>query len=176
MSILVAKKYVKALIKDCEISNVTQINEQIKLIASAYSDKKFNEIISSIDVSSDKKVSLINSFIEDANSSVVNLIKLLASNKRLNIVPNISSELNKEVSILNNSFEGFVYSSEKLSSEYMSNIQENFAKKFNCTLNLENIVNDYDGIKVDIEGLGIEISFAKNQFKSQMIEHILKAV
>jgi hypothetical protein len=43
-------------------------------------------------------------------------------------------------------------------------------------LSLVNVVSDYDGIKVDIEGLGVEISFAKNIFKSQMIEHILKAV
>jgi F-type H+-transporting ATPase subunit delta len=39
-----------------------------------------------------------------------------------------------------------------------------------------NEVNNYDGIKVDIDGLGVEIGFAKSKFKSQMIEHILKAV
>jgi F-type H+-transporting ATPase subunit delta len=176
MSIIIAKKYVKALIKDRELANITEINEQIKLIASAYTDTKFKEIVSSIDVKSKNKVDLINSFINNANNSVTNLVKLLAKNKRLNIIPDISKELNKEVSILNNNFEGLVYSNEKLNSEYISSIQENFAKKFNCTLNLKNIVSDYDGIKVDIEGLGVEISFAKNQFKSQMIEHILKAV
>jgi len=176
MSLLVAKKYVKAIMINCDAENVTQINDQIKLIACAYSDAKFNEIISSIDVSSDKKVDLINSFIDDANISVTNLVKLLAQNKRLNIIPEISKELNKEVSILNNNYTGFVFSNEKLSDKYMTSIQSDFAKKFNCKLILENIVNDYDGIKVDIEGLGVEISFAKNQFKSQIIEHILKAV
>ena len=176
MSILVAKKYVKALLINSDIKNVSEINNQLKLIASAYSDTKFNKIISSIDISIEKKVELIESFIQDANQSVTNLVKLLASKKRLNIIPSISDELNKEVSILTNSYVGYIYSNEKLSDEYILNIQNNFAKKFNCELNLENIVSNYNGIKVDIEGLGVEISFAKNQFKSQMIEHILKAV
>lgn len=176
MSILVARKYVKAMMMNNDTSNISQINDELKIIASAYADSKFNDIISSVDVPSEKKVDLINSFISNANVSVTNLVKLLASKKRLNILPYISSELNNEVSILNNSFSGFVYSSDKLSDEYMKNIQTDFAKKFSCELNLQNIVCDYDGIKVDIDGLGIEVSFAKNQFKSQMIEHILKAV
>ena len=176
MSILVAKKYVKALLMNSDTNNVSEINNQLKLIASAYSDTKFKEIISSIDISNEKKVELINSFIQDANSSVTNLVKLLASKKRLNIIPIISDELNKEVSILTNSYTGYVYSNDKLSDEYILNIQKDFANKFNCELSLKNIVSNYDGIKVDIEGLGVEISFAKSQFKSQMIEHILKAV
>jgi len=176
MSILVAKKYVKALMIDRDKSNLSQINDQIKSIATAYGSSKFKEIITSVSVPNDKKVELINSFVTNADNSVTNLVKLLASNKRLNIIPIISDELNKQVSILNNSYKGFVYSNDKLGEKYILNIQENFAKKFNCELNLENIVSNYNGIKVDIEGLGVEISFAKNQFKSQMIEHILKAV
>ena len=43
MSILIAKKYVKALVGQKDIS---QINDQLKLISSAYSDTKFNHIIS----------------------------------------------------------------------------------------------------------------------------------
>ena len=51
-----------------------------------------------------------------------------------------------------------------------------FSNKFNVKLNLTNEVCDYDGIKVDIDGLGVEIGFEKDKFKCQMIEHILKAV
>ena len=50
MSILIAKKYVKALISQKDVSNISQINDQLKLISSAFSDSKFNNIISSIDV------------------------------------------------------------------------------------------------------------------------------
>jgi len=176
MSILIAKKYVKAIVQGSKVDDLSLINTQLKEIALAYGDKKFNEIITSIDVETSKKVDLINSFTKDASNSLVNLIKLLAQNKRLNIIPNISSELNKEVSVITNSFTGVVYSSEALSDQYMSTIQENFAKKFNVELSLVNDVCDYDGIKVDIDGLGVEISFAKDRFKLDMINHILKAV
>jgi len=176
MSILLAKKYVKALIKDSDILKVSQINDELKLISSAYASDKFNNIIASVDVKANEKVSLINSFLNTANNSTTNLVKLLSDNKRLNIIPIISNELNKEVSKLTNTYVGIIDSNEKLSDEYISKLEADFANKFECKLTLVNNVCDYDGIKVNIEGLGIEISFAKNIFKSQMIEHILKAV
>ena len=58
----------------------------------------------------------------------------------------------------------------------MFDIQNKFSNKFGVNLTLTNEVCDYDGIKVDIDSLGVEIGFEKNKFKSQMIEHILKAV
>ena len=58
----------------------------------------------------------------------------------------------------------------------LKSIQEKFAKKFEITLALTQNICTYDGIKVDIEGLGVEIAFSKDRLKSQMINHILKAV
>jgi len=176
MSILVSKKYVKALIIDSDVANLSQINDELKLISTAYASEKFNNIISSIDVKANEKVNLINSFIDNSHKSVTNLVKLLSDNKRLNIIPTISSELDREVSILTNTYTGIVYSNEKLNEDYIANLESNFAKKFDCKLTLVNDVCDYNGIKVNIEDLGVEISFAKNIFKAQMIEHILKAV
>jgi F-type H+-transporting ATPase subunit delta len=176
MSILIAKKYVKALTKDSDISKLSQINEDLKLISTAYANDKFKEIIASVDVKANEKVDLINSFIQSQNSTLTNLVKLLSDNKRLNIIPTISSELDKEVSKLTNSYVGVIYSNEKLEDDYVSKLEADFAKKFECKLSLINEICDYDGIKVSIDGLGVEISFAKNIFKAQMIEHILQAV
>ena len=176
MSILVAKKYVKALIMDSDISKISQVNDALKLITTAFASDKFKRIISSVDVKASEKVNLINSFVETQNTTVANLVQLLSDNKRLNIIPVISSELDKEVSKLTNTYNGIVYSNEKLGDEYISKLEADFAKKFECKLSLVNDVCNYDGIKVNIEGLGVEISFAKNIFKSQMIEHILQAV
>jgi F-type H+-transporting ATPase subunit delta len=176
MSILIAKKYVKALVKDCDIDKLSQINDDLKLISTAYASEKFNNIISSVDTKASEKVSLINSFIETPSSTLINLVKLLSENKRLNIIPSISKELDTEVSKLTNTYVGIVYSNEALNDDYISKLEADFAKKFDCKLSLINNVCDYDGIKVNIDGLGVEISFAKNIFKSQMIEHILQAV
>ena len=176
MSVLIAKRYVKALIDGKDISIISSINEELKLISSAYSDEKFLNIISSIDIESSRKTDLIISFVPNCSITVKNLMVLLASKRRLNIIPDISLELSKQTSKLKNSFEGIVYSKEELSSKYMNDMQTSFAKKFNVELTLKNEVSSYDGIKVDIDGLGIEIGFSQERLKSQMIDHILKAV
>ncbi len=176
MSNLIAKRYVKALLIDQDVASATKIYNEIKNIATAYNNNKFLSIISSSDIDTDAKIELINSFIETNDKSIKNLLKLLANNKRLNIVPYIADELKKEIAILTNSYEGIVYTSVELDENDLSSIQEKFAKKFDVTLALTQNICTYDGIKVDIEGLGVEIGFSKDRLKSQMIEHILKAV
>ena len=176
MSNLVAKRYVKALLIDQDINGITAIYNDIKIIASAFNDEKFLSIITSTEVSANAKVELIGSFVDNNNKSMINLLKLLADNKRLLIIPNIANELKKEIANLTNSYEGIVYTNVELSKTDLASIQENFAKKFNISLALTQNICDYDGIKVDIDGLGVEIGFSKHRLKSQMIEHILKAV
>lgn len=176
MSMLIAKRYVKALIVGKDIETILKIDSQLKVIASAYDNNKFLSIISSIDVSSDKKIELILSFVEDCEESVKNLINLLGQNRRLDIIPEIACEITAQLSVLSNNYSGIVYSNEVLSDEYMNSIRDRFSQKFNITLSLKNEVSDYDGIKVDIDGLGVEIGFSNERLKTQMIEHILKAV
>ena len=36
--------------------------------------------------------------------------------------------------------------------------------------------NDFDGVKMKIEDLGLEIHFSKSRINSQIIEHIAKAI
>ena len=76
---------------------------------------------------------------------------------------------------MNNSYVGVVYTNLELSSDYVSSIEEQFSRKFDVKLSLSQKVCDYDGIKVDIDGLGVEISFSKERLKSQLIDHILKS-
>ena len=174
---LIAKRYVKALVKNRDINHIAKINEQLQFIASAYGDIKFLDIINSIDVTTYKKVDLLLSFIGSDNDYLVNnLLILLGQNRRLVLLPSISIELNKQYAVLINQYSGNVYSNVILSNNYITEVQNKLASKFGVNLQLTNIICDYDGIKVDIDGLGVEISFEKNKFKSQMIEHILKAV
>jgi F-type H+-transporting ATPase subunit delta len=58
----------------------------------------------------------------------------------------------------------------------VKSIEGEFSKKFDVKLSLSQNVCDYDGIKVDIDGLGVEISFSTERLRTQMIDHILKAV
>jgi F-type H+-transporting ATPase subunit delta len=173
---LVAKRYVKALMADRSVEDLTVIYNELKTISTAYGDDKFLHIIGSTEVAQSSKVDLILSFLDSCSDATKNIVKLLGNNKRLDIIPSIVETLNKELSILNNTYEGIVYTNAELSSADMDKINAQFAQKLNVNLQLTQNVCDYDGIKVDIDGLGCEISFSKERLKSQMIEHILKAV
>ena len=173
MSSLVAKRYVKALISR---GDAAKVYNELSQITTAYNDEKFLSIIESTDIKSSAKIALILSFIDNCSATVTNLINLLDENKRLNIIPDIANEMKTELAQINNTHTGVVYTNEALSSDVVSKIEDSFSKKFNTSLTLTQNICDYNGIKVDIEGLGIEIAFSKERLKSQMINHILKAV
>ena len=177
MNDLVAKRYVKALIENRDIQTINNISYNLNTISSAFGDEKFISIISSPEVADYAKVDLIISLVDGVhNQTLVNFIKLLGEKRRLPLLPFIASELNIQIAKMNNSYVGVVYTNQELSNNYISSIEEQFSRKFNVTLSLSQKVCDYDGIKVDIDGLGVEISFSKERFKSQLIDHILKAV
>lgn len=176
MKDLVAKRYVKALIDGRDSSTINTISNKLNEISSAFADEKFNSIISSPEISSDAKVNLVNSLVDGIDGDLSNFIKLLGEKRRLDLLPFIAKELNTQIAKMNNSYVGVVYTNQELSNDYVSSIEEQFSKKFDVKLSLSQSVCEYDGIKVDIDGLGIEISFSKDRLKSQLIDHILKAV
>lgn len=176
MNDLVAKRYVKALIDGRDNKVVSAVSKSLNTISTAFADEKLNSIISSPEVSDSKKVELVLSLVKKADDTLTNLVKLLGEKRRLTLLPFIAEELNVQIAVLNNKYVGVVYTNQKLSSDYVSSIEAQFSKKFDVNLSLSQNVCDYDGIKVDIDGLGVEISFSKERLKSQMIDHILKAV
>ncbi len=176
MNDLLAKKYVKALVEGRDLKLISSVSSKLEKISKVFEDEKFNQIISSPEVDSLKKVELVNSLFKKPESILVNLIKLLGEKRRLSLLPMIDEELKSQIAKLNNKYIGVVYTNQKLSADYVNSIESQFSKKFNVDLSLSQNVCDYDGIKVDIDGLGVEISFSKDRLKSQMIDHILKAV
>ena len=177
MNDLVAKRYVKALIDGRDIQAINNISYSLNTISSAFGDEKFISIISSPEVASCSKADLIISLVGgNYDQTLNNFIKLLGEKRRLSLLPSIASELNIQIAKMNNSYVGVVYTNQELSSNYISSIEEQFSRKFNVKLSLSQNICNYDGIKVDIDGLGVEISFSKERLKTQLIDHILKAV
>ncbi len=77
MTDLVAKRYVKALLIDADAKSIEKISKELGNISSAYSEVKFNEIISSSEIKSNEKVNFLLSLNEKPSNTVNNLIKLL---------------------------------------------------------------------------------------------------
>ena len=173
---LVAKRYVKAIMSNRDNESLNSVYNELKILSSAYKNDKFVSIISSIDVKNSVKVEFILSLLDSCSKTTTNLIKLLGDKKRLNIIPEIVNGLEKELAIINNSYTGVIYTNKELSIDDIEKLNSQFSKRFNVNLELSQNICDYNGIKVDIDGLGVEIGFSKERLKSQMIDHILKAV
>jgi F-type H+-transporting ATPase subunit delta len=172
----IAKKYVNALVKSCSEKELLSIGESLSQLTSAFRLARFNNIILSPDVTSEKKCEFVLSLIEKVDVKLTNFIKLLAKNDRLSIIPSISKELKYQISLRNNVFEGEIISNFELSKEQIAKLEENFGKKFNAKIKLNNVVSNYPGIKIELDDLGVEVSFSLNRLKSQMVEHILKTI
>ncbi len=176
MSQEISKKYVKALLASVEENSFESINNTFLSLVPAFGNSKFSNILFSPEVSTEQKRDFILSLIENPSSQVTNFIKLLAENGRLGDIPSISKELQKQLSIKNNSYQGVVISNFELESSKLEEIASNLSKKLGSTITLENRVSDYPGLKVEIDDLGIEVGLSSDRVKAQIAEHILKSL
>ena len=176
MKELIAKKYVNALLIDLDSNIANKYYEQLKTLSSAFSSEKLISIITTPDVNKAKRTELFLSMLDNADDKMINFIKVLGENSRFDVIPDIVSEMKKELDKINNSYEGTIFVKEELDSSIVKDLEEKFSKKFDTTLSLSQNICDYDGIKVDIDGLGVEVSFSADRLKSNLSEYILKAI
>ncbi len=71
MTDLVAKRYVKALLIDADAKSIEKISKELGNISSAYSEVKFNEIISSSEIKSNEKVNFLLSLNEKPSKHAI---------------------------------------------------------------------------------------------------------
>jgi len=172
----IAKKYVNALVKSCSDEELNQVTQSIAELSKAFGSTKFNNIILSPDLSHEQKEEFVISLLSSVNDKLKNFIKLLTKNDRLMDIPAIYSELKYQIALKNNSFEGDVISNFEIAKEQIVQLEESFSKKFNAQIKLNSVVSNYPGIKIELDDLGVEVSFSLDRLKSQMVEHILKAI
>ena len=177
MEELIAKRYIKAMNADADKASIQNMASVFSVLADSFKDEKFVQIIGNPNVSSNDKAEILLEAVASADSSKVNnLIKLLVENKRINIIPAIAKELSKEIARSTKTYTGLVYSDTKITIKTMKELSDGLGKRFDSKISLTYVKDDFDGIKVDVEDLGIEINFSKTRIDSQMIEHIVKAI
>lgn len=177
MEELIAKRYVKALSQTLDKDSLKSIADIFAIIATHFEDKKFLNIIKNPNISKlDKETILLESIKGVELSSVKNFIKLLVENGRVNIIPSIANVLKKEMAHGSKVYEGVVYSDEEISKDLLLGLSSGLSKRFDSQISLKFIKNSFDGVKVDVNDLGVEINFSKTRINNQMIEHILKAI
>jgi F-type H+-transporting ATPase subunit delta len=177
MEELIAKKYIKAIKNSSNTTSMTDIAATFSVLAKSFNNDKFTNIINNPNVSSDDKSSILLDSVKSLESSAVNnLIKLLVEKNRIAIIPALAEEMRKDIAYSSKSYEGRVYSNSEIDSKVIQDLSDGLSKKFDSTITLNFQKTDFNGIKVDVEDLGIEIDFAKSRINTQMIEHIIKAI
>jgi len=177
MEELIAKKYIKALNTDSDLVTMQNVSEVFSVLADSFSNDKFVSIISNPNVAAaDKSVILLDAVKSAQSDKINNLIKLLVENKRINIIPAIAKELEKNIANTTKTYNGIIYSDSDIDAKVITELSNGLNKKFDATITLEFVKNDFNGIKVEVVGLGVEINFSKDRIDSQIIEHIIKAI
>ncbi len=172
----VAKKYVKALMKTLNESELETLLNNINKIVPAYKDKKFLSIIQSSELTKEQKSSFLLSLFENEDKKIENFIKLLVQNDRADIIPSVAKDLSNQLAIKSNRYEGLLISGQKVKKEQIKEIEETLSKKFNAEIKLKNQVGEYSGLKVEIESLGVEIGLSTQRLKQQIAQTILNAI
>jgi F-type H+-transporting ATPase subunit delta len=177
MEKLIAKRYIKALKDSSDITEMENITTLFSALSESFKDKKFVQIIDSPNVSMMDKSDILLKAVESAKSEKINnFMKLLIEHKRINIIPAIAEALRKDVALSTKTYEGIVYSNNDIDAKTIQELSSGLSKKFDSKISLVFIKNNFDGIKVNVEDLGVEINFSKTRINNQIIEHIIKAI
>ena len=176
MEELIAKRYVKALLQSASLDELEEIEKYLEAVAALFKEWKIKEVIISPEVKTQEKLDLLLGGLKNPNKKFVNLLKLLAQKRRLSLIPYLAKELDNQIALMQKRFRGRVFSEFELSKEEIAKIEEALSKRVGATIKLEPAKEKFDGIKVEVDTIGIEIEFSKSKIKKQIIENILQAI
>jgi F-type H+-transporting ATPase subunit delta len=177
MEELIAKRYIKALKQSSDAQAMQNMTVIFSALAESFNDSKFMEIINNPMVSKEQKSEILLAAVKPAESETINsLMKLLVEKNRTSIIPALAEGMRKDTANASKTYAGVVYSDSDLDAKVIEDLSSGLSKKFDSNITLNFIKDDFNGIKVDVEDLGVEINFSKTRINNQIIEHIVKAI
>lgn len=175
-SFSVVNRYVKAVLSEFSGENLDRFIKDINELSKAFIDDKFMLVLTYPKVKLSDKTNFILSLISDSDVRIRNFIKLLGKNNRLILIPEIAKELNYQKSLIDNVFYGVIKSNFDISQDQKSKLEAKLSHKFGAKILLNYKQENYNGIKVEIDGLGIETGFSIDSLKTKITQYILKAI
>jgi len=175
MEELIAKRYATAL--SSVSKDVAAISKTLNVLTEAIDNETVKTALTSPIVSVEQKTEMILSALGDKTDKVLlNFIKVLGENKRLDLIPAIAKVLNADLQKESNQYEGVLKSSKKLGKEELSKLEATLAKYTGSTIKLTQEKTDLDGLRVSVDDLGIEVNFSKQRVKERLIDFIKKSL
>lgn len=175
MNSIPAKKYTKALVsalKGTEIENALKLLEEI---TKSFEDVQFYGVINSPFVLKSKRLELVLEAFNIKDKKLVNFLRLLNEKNRLSEIPNIYEELNRYIRAKNNEYELIVQSNFTLDSQDLEHIKKKLEQRLKVSLYVSQKKSNIEGIKLFVDGMGVESAFLKQNFSNGIKNHILKA-
>ncbi len=177
MEELIAKRYVNALVGSTNKEERANFSKILLDMTEAFSDATVVEKLSSPLISNQSKTSMVVESLGDVDEKLVNFIKIIGENGRLDLLPVIAKVLKQAIQNETNNYEGVVTSSSKLKAAELKELQKSLSAYTNgANIELIQEVSDVNGIKVSVEDLGIEVNFSKQRVKEQLIDFITKSL
>jgi len=172
----ISKKYTRALTTSQTDAQLQQSYVALNNISSALKISKFQDILGSKDVSLDKKASLISEISGSTDAKLSNFISLLLKANRVEIVPAVAEEIREFLANKSGKAEGRVTASFDVGNAELEEISKVLSTKLNREIGLTFEKTDaahFNGIKVEIDDLGVEVEINKDALKKSVIAHIL---
>ena len=175
MEELIAKRYVKAL--SSVSKNIKSTANVFNVLAEATSAKEIQLVLTSPIIKSEQKTEMILSALDNqTDHTLVNFIKILGENGRLDLIPAIAKVLNADLQKESNKYKGVLQSKVSLSKEELDNLEKTLEKYTGSKINIAQEKTDFDGLRVVVDDLGIEVNFSKQRVKEQLIDFITKSL
>lgn len=174
MEELIAKRYAQAL--SSVSKDLPGILEVLNVLSEVISSSEIKSTLTSPIISSEQKTAMVLSVISDDDKILVNFIKILGENKRLDLIPAITKVLNTDQQRVSNEYEGVLKSALSLDEAALANLEETLKKYTGSTIKLTQEKSDLDGVRVSVDDLGIEVNFSKQRVKEQLIDFIKKSL
>ena len=177
MEEVIAKRYIKAFTEGMGVDELKKFSTLFSTLTQAFSEKKFNEIMCSPNVTSEQKIEILTEVAKKAESQkITNFLKVLVEKKRISLIPAIAECLRKDIAAMTKTYSGTVYSNSEIEAQILKDLSSGLGGRFGSSIELEFVKSDFDGIKVDVADLGVEINFSRTRINDQIIEHIVKAI
>lgn len=174
MEELIAKRYARAL--SSVSKDLPGILEVLNVLSEVVSSAEIKSTLTSPIISSENKTAMILSALSDKDVTLVNFIKILGENGRLDLIPAITKVLNSDQQRVSNEYEGVLKSASSLDEAVLANLEETLKKYTGSTIKLTQEKSDLEGVRVSVDDLGIEVNFSKQRVKEQLIDFIKKSL
>lgn len=175
MKELVAKRYAKALVEAIGTEKLVAVLEWLQGARKAFEVETFRELLGSPQAPKELKTQVVLEVLGEGEAKFINFIKALAEKNRLELIPEICQELDRLIAVNRNEYKAVLTTQEAFDEATLKALEETLAKKLQAKLAITQKLGEFDGVKLVVEDLGVEVSFSREKFVNDLRNHILKA-